>query len=94
LAIIALTLDIYLPACRSLKEKRSRLRGLRDRFGKSPGIALSETAFHDRHDRAQWCAVAIGSDRGQLESQLRSIEKYIHEHIDGYMTHVQIESLR
>ena len=94
MTIACLTLDIHLPACRSLKEKRSRLRGLRDKFGRDPGIALSETEFHDQHDRAQWCLVAIGGDSGRVQAKLSNIESYIHEHIDGYVTEGTLEFLK
>ena len=93
MAIICLTLDICLPACRSLKEKRSRLRGLRDKFGRNAAVALSETDFHNRHDYAQWSLVAIGSDGGQVQAQLHRIETYIQEYIDGYITKAKMEHL-
>jgi uncharacterized protein len=93
LPIISLTLEIRLTACRSLKEKRRRLSGLRDRFGRNPGLALSETGYHDRQDSAQWTVVAIGADIGRLQTQLHNVEKYIHEHIDGYVTKSWLDTL-
>lgn len=92
--IASLTLDIHLPACHSLKEKRSRLRGLRDKFGREPGIAMSETDFHDVHDHAQWCVVAIAADSSLVQSRLRKIEDYIRGNLDGYITDSRLEFLR
>lgn len=92
--IASLSLDIHLPACHSLKEKRGRLRGLRDKFGKDPGIAMAESGFHDIHDRAQWCVVAIAADGSLVESRLRKIEDYIRNNIDGYVTDSRLEFLR
>ena len=31
-----MTIDFHLGGCRSLKEKRQRLKGMRERFGKLP----------------------------------------------------------
>ncbi|MFK7916113.1 MAG: DUF503 family protein, partial [Pseudomonadales bacterium] len=40
---VALQVRFVLHGCRSLKDKRKRLRGLRDRFGKQTGLAVCES---------------------------------------------------
>lgn len=84
--IARLLLDIQLPGCRSLKDKRGRLRHIKDKFGTDPNTAISESAFHDRHDCAQWCFVTIGGDKTIVLAQLQRIEDHVHQHIDGYVT--------
>ena len=42
-----LELEFHIPGCKSLKEKRGRLAGMRDRFGRLTNVAVCESAFAD-----------------------------------------------
>jgi uncharacterized protein YlxP (DUF503 family) len=77
-----MTVDFRLPGCQSLKEKRRRLKGLKDRFGKISNLAVSESGQHDNHQHSQWCFVAIGADANQLEQLLAGIETYASTQLD------------
>mgnify|MGYP000076315535 CR=1 FL=1 len=77
--MIIMTLDFQLPGCRSLKDKRHRLRGLKDRFGKLTNVAVTESDCHDQHQLAQWSFVAIGRDTQGLDKVLDDIETYAHQ---------------
>ena len=57
-----LRVSFVLPGCRSLKEKRQRLGGLRERYGRQVNVAVCESNFQDIHDRAEWTFVAVGAD--------------------------------
>uniref|UniRef100_UPI0025BD1F44 DUF503 family protein n=1 Tax=Halomonas sp. TaxID=1486246 RepID=UPI0025BD1F44 len=49
-----LTLHISLPGCQSLKEKRQRMGGLHERFGRNPAVAVCESGEHDRLEASEW----------------------------------------
>ena len=83
LRIKVLTLDFQLPGCRSLKDKRRRLRGLKDRFGKTSNLAVTESDYHDHHQSAQWSFVAIGRDGQGLDKLLDDVESYCHSELDA-----------
>ncbi|MGK2913258.1 MAG: DUF503 domain-containing protein [Porticoccaceae bacterium] len=91
--IAQLLLDIQLPGCRSLKEKRGRLRHLKDKFGADANTAVSENDLHDRHDCAQWCFVVIGADKAIVLAQLQRIEDHVHQYVDGYVSHCERQLL-
>lgn len=91
--IALLTMTFQLPACESLKEKRGRLRGMKDRFGKLSNLAVSETGFHDVLDRAQWSFLSIGSDRAQIDQIFSSVELYASTELDAVVTDVHREWL-
>jgi uncharacterized protein YlxP (DUF503 family) len=40
-----LTVNFYLGGCRSLKEKRQRLKGMRERFGRTFNVAVCESDY-------------------------------------------------
>ncbi len=72
-----LTLRFHLEGCQSLKEKRSRLSGIRDRFGKTPNIAICESGLQDKLQSAQWTYLAMAADKKVVEGSLAKIEEYI-----------------
>lgn len=91
--ILRQTISFQLPACRSLKDKRRRLQGLRDRFGGKPNIAASESDWHDVHDRAQWTFVVIGENQRVAEAVQESILSYASQYLDAVVTHSAREYL-
>ena len=86
-----LTLTFSLPGCGSLKEKRGRLRGLKDRFGKQPNLAVSETGLHDVHQSAQWSFVVLCANRAQGDQMLAQIEQYAVTDLDVVVVDRQLE---
>ena len=67
-------IEFYLPGCNSLKEKRTRLRGIRDKFGRNSNLALVESFFQDEHSRAVWSFVSIGQTKSMVDSVLNGVE--------------------
>lgn len=91
--IAILTMTFQLPGCQSLKEKRGRLRKLKERFGRLSYLAVSESAYHDAWDRSQWVFVAIGREKGQIDRAFSSIETFANEQLDVIIVDVQREWL-
>lgn len=77
-----LTLAFHLEGCTSLKQRRQRLAGLRDRFGKHPQIAVCEQPG-DRPRHSCWEFVAIAQSRPQVEQLLSQIERFAAEELDA-----------
>ncbi len=84
-----LIVELRLPGCHSLKEKRHRLLGLRDRFGKQTNVAVCESDFQNEHQRAEWSFLAAASDRKVVEQTLQQIENHIESNIDAIVIDVQ-----
>ncbi len=86
-----LIVEFQLPGCHSLKEKRSRLAGLRDRFGKQTNLAVCESDFQNEHQRAEWSFVAIGSERKVVEQTLRKVENHVESQVDAVIINIQTD---
>ncbi|MBW2712752.1 MAG: DUF503 domain-containing protein [Deltaproteobacteria bacterium] len=84
-----LIVEFHLPGCHSLKEKRGRLVGLRDRFGKQTNVAVCESDFQNEHQRAEWSFVATGAERKVVEQTLRKIENHVETHVDAVVVNIQ-----
>lgn len=78
-----LTLSISLPGCRSLKEKRQRMGGLHERFGRNPAVAVCESGELDRLDASEWTFVAVGSSIAKVEALLSQINDRVQRTVDG-----------
>ena len=89
-----LQLELYFNGCRSLKEKRRRLRGLRDRLGRTTGVAVCESGYQDSHQRSQWSVIAVASDAVVVERILAEVERSVQFSVDAELVGVQREWLR
>jgi hypothetical protein len=86
-----LRVSFALPGCRSLKEKRQRLGGLRERFGKQVNVAVCESDFQDVHDRAEWTFVAAALTGKLIDQTLTEIENRIIETVDATVSGIDRE---
>jgi uncharacterized protein YlxP (DUF503 family) len=73
MAIGLLTLEIYIPDSRSLKDKRQVLRSLKDRLRGRYNVAVAELDHHDSWQRAQVGIVSISNEAAHLEQSLRTV---------------------
>jgi hypothetical protein len=80
--------DFYLGGCRSLKEKRQRLNGIRERFGRAHNVAVCESDHQDLLQRAQWTFVATSSSRSVVDRALTDIERNLQMSVDAELIDV------
>jgi hypothetical protein len=92
-SIAVLKVDFYLSGCRSLKEKRQRLNGLRERYGRAPNVAVCESAHQDLLQRAQWTFVAASAGRDVVDRALTDIERNLQGTVDAELIEVWREWL-
>lgn len=73
----ALRIDIRLPGCQSLKDKRAVLRPHKERLRKMVSISLAEVGAHDAWQRSLWGAAVVASDRAGLEAVIEVVSRYL-----------------
>ncbi len=88
-----LEIEFHLPGCRSLKEKRGRLRGLRDRYGKLGNVALCESDFQNVHDRSLWSFVIVGTESKIIDQTIARLQESIEEVVDALVASSRREDL-
>lgn len=84
-----LTIDFYVAGCRSLKEKRQRLNGIRDRFGRASNVAVCESDHQDLLQRSQWTFVATAAARDVVDRVLTDIERSLQSSVDAELIEVR-----
>jgi len=87
-ALAVLEVVFNLDGCRSLKERRGRLGGLRDRFGRNPRLALCE-APGDDPTHSEWTFVAIAGDRRSVDTLLGEVERDLEARVDAVVVDLQ-----
>jgi len=88
-----LTVSISLPGCRSLKEKRQRMGGIHERFGRNPAIAVCESAFRDQLETSEWSFVVVANEASKVASLCSEIEEKLLRTVDGRVGDISREML-
>ena len=89
--IAVLTLRLHLEGCSSLKEKRRRLNGLRDRFGRQPNMAVCESDLQDAWQEAEWSFVAVANSRAMTDRLIAQVETFLGEMVDARVVSRELE---
>jgi hypothetical protein len=69
--------ELHLMASRSLKDKRSVLKSLKDRLHQRFNVSVAETAHQDLWQRAEITAAVVSTDRHHAESILREADRLV-----------------
>lgn len=75
--VAAMILDVHLPACRSLKEKRSVLRPVLERLQRRFGVSVAEVDHQDLWQRAGLGVAVVSGSGAVLAQLLDDVERYV-----------------
>ena len=88
-----LSLEIYLPYSHSLKEKRQRLKRIRDRLRNKYNVAFAELDFQNKWQRSKIGIVTISNQKTLVEKIFNQIIQDVMDNIDGEVTYTRQEYL-
>lgn len=77
MAIALLTLHLHLPGCRSLKDKRSRLKPLLSRIHKEFNVSAAEIGLNDRWQEGIIGCALVSNDNGYAHCVLQRVVEFI-----------------
>src|SRR2546428_368362 len=69
--------ELHLPACQSLKDKRTIVKSLKDRMHNRFNVSVAETAHHDLWQRAELTASVVSTDRRHPANVLREADQLV-----------------
>ena len=72
-----LTLHLHIPGCKSLKEKRSRLKPLLTRLHKEFNISVAEMDLLDVWQSAVIACAVVSNDNGQAQRTLQTVAAWV-----------------
>ena len=76
-------LDLHLPGCHGLKEKRMIVRSLKTRIRNDFEVSVAEVADQDLLQRARLGIGAVGPDQAPLDALLQRILSFVENNLDG-----------
>ena len=85
-----LLLELYLPYSHSLKEKRKRLKKIKDRLKIKYNVSYAELGFQDKWQRSKIGVVTLNNQKVVIEKTFRQIIHEIEESIDGEILNTHI----
>ena len=78
--IVAITTwELHLPACHSLKEKRTVLKPLTTGLRRALNVSVAETGHQDLWQRAEIACAAIGTARAVVDETVRAADRLVEE---------------
>lgn len=75
--VLTLTVDLHLPGCRSLKEKRGRLKPLLNELHKQFNVSAAEIDYHDAHQAALIACALVSNSQKHAERVLSKIPGWV-----------------
>lgn len=92
MVVALLTIDLFIPGARSLKDKRMVLRRIKDRVGKF-NVAVSEVEHQELWQRARLAAVTVSTDASHAERELQAVADEVERVEPGLITNTALEFL-
>ena len=80
--VLLVKLRLQIPYAQSLKEKRSRIKSLKDRLGNRFNASVAEIGSLDNWQLAEMGVCMISNDRPYLEKQYSLVEALVLEYTD------------
>ena len=62
------TIDLLIPCCSSLKEKRYVINSIKTKLRRRFNVAVSEVGYQDKWQRCRLAIVTVGTDRNIVDS--------------------------
>jgi uncharacterized protein YlxP (DUF503 family) len=75
--VASLTIELHLPDCTSLKQKRSRLKPLLAQLHRTFNVSAAEVGENDHHRSAVIAVVVVSNDGRHAERVLSGIPAWI-----------------
>ncbi len=87
-----LAIELHVSEAQSLKDKRMRLRSVRDRLKKF-NVAVAEVEFQDLWQRGELGVVTISNSHDAVDRTLAAVVDEIERIAPGLITRTQVEFL-
>jgi uncharacterized protein YlxP (DUF503 family) len=93
--LATLTIDLHIPACSSLKEKRGRIKPLISRLRREFNVSVAEMGLQDKWQKAVIVCVMVGNDGAFLQTALENVAQWVEDHwTDGDVWDTKIELVK
>ena len=88
-----LEVSISIPEANSLKEKRSVIRGLRDRILNKMNVSVAEVGRHDEHKFADFAFVTVSAENKITQKRISKLVELLQSNPRWVLLNVKTEFL-
>jgi uncharacterized protein YlxP (DUF503 family) len=74
-----LAIDLLLPGCSSLKEKRYALSSIKTRLRQRFNVSVSEVDFHDKWQRSRLAIAMVGVDKANVDGECDHVLRFVED---------------
>lgn len=75
--VLALRVDLHLPACRSLKDRRQVITPILDGARRRYGVSAAEVDHHDKWQRAALGFAVVSGRAGHASDVIDEVERFV-----------------
>ena len=87
------TATIGIPDARSLKDKRSVLRSLKDRVRQQIYVSVAEVGAQDKWQMAELGFATVAATSEQVQARISEIDRFLHANPRWYVVDIRTEML-
>jgi uncharacterized protein YlxP (DUF503 family) len=77
LVVLALSVEVHLPACRSLKDRRAVVRPVLDGARHRYRVSAAEIGYQDKWQRARLGFAVVAASHQQATEVMDSVERFV-----------------
>ncbi len=88
-----MTLDLIIPSCNSLKDKRIVIKSIKDKIQQKFNVSIAEVDFQDKWQRARLAIAQVGNNYQYIEKNMNSIYRLIESKGYAEITNHNLEYL-
>ena len=86
-----LSVELLLPSCGCLKEKRMIIKSLKDRLRNRFNISIAEVENNDKWQRTTLAVALVGNDNKYIDGQIQAVLREIEQKKDVQILTYQME---
>jgi uncharacterized protein YlxP (DUF503 family) len=72
-----ITIDLLVPCCSSLKEKRYVLTSIKTKLRRRFNVTVAEVDYHDKWQRCKLAVATLGTDRRMVDACSNKVLRFI-----------------
>lgn len=92
MVIKLLTIDLLIPGCSSLKEKRFALSSLKTRVRQKFNVSIAEVGYQEKWQRSRLAVAMVGVDRKTVDKGCDNVLRFVEDDHRIQITDVQRET--
>jgi uncharacterized protein len=77
MVVLALSVELHLPTCRSLKDRRAAVRPILDGARHRFRISAAEVGFQEKWQRARLGFAVVAANEGQATEVMDHVERFV-----------------